>query len=288
METNKISVILPVYNGEKYVANAIESIINQTYHNIELIIVNDCSTDNTLQIIEDYAKKDDRIKIYFNDFNQKLPKSLNIGFSKASGDYWTWTLDDNTYHTDALEKMAEVLDNNSRIALVYADFTICDMEGKVIREMEEGEPEEIKFKAQIGACFLYRKSVAEKGGEYDTKTFLAEDYDFFIRCYKESEGSFYHIKEDLYDYGMHDASLTATRQMDIAHKAFDVMMKHYDFLHSQCFTDQDKFRFYDELLYLLRDKQERKKQRKTFYHNNHKYRNYDVKRRIMNRIRSLI
>lgn len=87
---------------------------------------------------------------------------------------------------------------------------------------------------------------------------------------------------------MHDASLTAKRQMDIAHKAFDVMMKHYDFLHSQCYTDQDKFRFYDELLYLLRDKQEHKKQRKTFYHNNHKYRNYDVKRRIMNRIRSLI
>ena len=51
METNKISVILPVYNGEKYVANAIESILNQTYHNIELIIVNDCSADNTLQII---------------------------------------------------------------------------------------------------------------------------------------------------------------------------------------------------------------------------------------------
>lgn len=87
METNKISVILPVYNGEKYVANAIESILNQTYHNIELIIVNDCSADNTLQIIEDYAKKDDRIKIYCNDSNQKLPKSLNIGFSKASGDY---------------------------------------------------------------------------------------------------------------------------------------------------------------------------------------------------------
>lgn len=162
METNKISVILPVYNGEKYVSNAIESILNQTYHNIELIIINDCSADNTLQIIEDYAKKDDRIKIYFNDFNQKLPKSLNIGFSKASGDYWTWTLDDNTYHTDALEKMAEVLDNNSRIALVYADFTISDMEGKVIREMEEGEPEEIRFKDNIGACFLYRKSLAEK------------------------------------------------------------------------------------------------------------------------------
>lgn len=81
-----------------------------------------------MQIIEDYAKKDDRIKIYFHDSNQKLSKSLNIGFSKASGDYWTWTSDDNTYHTDALEKMAEVLDNNSRIALVYADFTICDME----------------------------------------------------------------------------------------------------------------------------------------------------------------
>ena len=166
-----------------------------------------------------------------------------------------------------------MLDNNTDITLVYADFSICDMRGNVIQEIVEGEPEEIRFKDNIGACFLYRKSLAEKVGEYDTKTFLAEDYDFFIRCYKISEGSFYHIAEDLYDYGMYDASLTATRQMDIAHKAFDVMMKHYDFLHSQCYTDQDKFRFYDELLYLLRDKQERKKQRKTFYRFHWKFQN---------------
>lgn len=288
VEEKMISVILPVYNGEKYVGNAINSVLNQSYQNIELIIVNDCSTDNTLQVVEGYAKNDGRVKVFSNDTNQKLPQTLNNGFSKASGDYWTWTSDDNIYHVDALKKMANILDNNTDITLVYADFSICDMRGNVIKEIVEGEPEEIRFQDNIGACFLYRKSLAEKVGEYDTETFLAEDYDFFIRCYKESEGAFYHINEDLYDYGMHDASLTTTRQMDIAHKAFDVKMKHYDFLYSQCYTDQDKFRFYDELLYLLRNEQERKKQRKLFYLNDHKYRNYDVKRRIMNRIRGVL
>ena len=135
METNKISVILPVYNGEKYVGNAIESVLNQSYKNIELVIVNDCSTDNTLQIVENYAKNDARVKVYSNETNQKLPKTLNNGFDKASGEYLTWTSDDNTYHLDALKKMADVLDNNSDIDLVYADFTICDMEGNVIKEI---------------------------------------------------------------------------------------------------------------------------------------------------------
>lgn len=287
METNKISVILPVYNGEKYVGNAIGSVLNQSYKNIELIIVNDCSTDNTLQIVENYAKSDVRVKVYSNETNQKLPKTLNNGFDKASGEYLTWTSDDNTYHLDALKKMADVLDNNSDIDLVYSDFTICDMEGNVIKEIVEGEPEEIKFKDNIGACFLYRKSLAAKVGKYDPDTFLAEDYDFFIRCYKASEGGFYHIKEDLYDYGRHDANLSATRQRDIAHKAFDVMMKHYDFLYSQCFTDKEKYRFYDELLALLRDPQERINQRNKFYIINSGYRKYDLKRRVKTGIRSL-
>lgn len=287
MEANKISVILPVYNGEKFVGNAINSILNQTYKNIELIIVNDCSTDNTLQIVEEFAKDDTRVKVYSNNSNQKLPKTLNNGFSKATGDYWTWTSDDNTYHNDALKKMADVLDNNSGISLVYSDFTICDMDGKVIKEIKEEEPDEIRFKDNIGACFLYRKSLAEKVGEYDPEAFLAEDYDFFIRCYEISEEGFYHIKEDLYDYGRHDASLTAKRQKEIAHKAFDVMMKHYDYLYSKCLTDEDKFRFFDELLYLLRDRKERIYHRLYFYRIHPEYMKYDVKRRIITRIRGL-
>jgi len=288
MEKNKISVILPVYNGGRFVGKSIESVLNQSYKNIELIIVNDCSTDNTQEVISDYATKDDRIKIYNNAINRKLPGTLNNGFTHATGEYLTWTSDDNTYHLDALEKMARVLDNNSKIELVYADFSICDMDGNLIKEVKEGAPEEIRYRDNIGACFLYRNTLAAKVGKYDEETFLAEDYDFFIRCYREANGNFYHISEDLYDYGRHDANLTATRQKDIAHKAFDVMMKHFDFLYSQCKNNEDKYRFFDELLALLGNKEENKKQREVFYSISGEYKKYDVKRIRKQRMYSAI
>lgn len=265
MEKNKISVILPVYNGAKFVGNAIESVLNQTYQNIELIIVNDCSKDNTLEVISEYANKDSRIKILNNAINQKLPRTLNNGFKIAQGEYLTWTSDDNLYHPTALARMAEILDSKPEIGLVYTDFSIVDMEGNLIQEVKEGEPEEIRFRDNIGACFLYRHSLADLAGEYDPDTFLAEDYEFFIRCYKESHGKFYHISEDLYDYGRHDANLTVTRQKDISHKAFDVMMMHFDFLYLECHTQEDRNRFFNELLALLKDPVEQREQRHKFY-----------------------
>ena len=82
----RISIVLPTYNGEKVIKKSIESVLSQTYVNWELIIVNDCSTDNTLSVIESYEQSDSRIRVYNNTTNQKLPRSLNIGFSHATGD----------------------------------------------------------------------------------------------------------------------------------------------------------------------------------------------------------
>lgn len=263
MEKNKISVVLPVYNGEKYVGNAIESILKQTYKNIEIIIVNDSSTDNTMEIIKKYAMNDTRISIYSNEVNQKLPKTLNIGFARATGDFLTWTSDDNRYHPMAFSKMAQILDTREDIDLVYTDFSIVDMNGNLIEEIKEEEPDEIRFKDNIGACFLYRRSLADKVGEYNPDTFLAEDYDFFIRCYKY--GRFYHIPENLYDYGRHDGNLSATKKTSIAHQAFRVMNMHFDFLLSKCHTQEEKNRFFYELLNLLKESDERERIRRQYY-----------------------
>lgn len=287
MENNKISVILPVYNGEKFVGKAIESILNQTYKNIELIIVNDCSEDNTLQIISNYAVKDSRIKILSNKTNQQLPKTLNNGFRMATGEYFTWTSDDNLYHSTALARMAEILDTKPDIGLVYTDFSIVDMEGNLIKEVKEGEPEEIRFRDNVGACFLYRHSLADIVGEYNPEAFLAEDYEFFIRCYKHSHGQFYHIPEDLYDYGRHDANLSATRQKDIAHQAFVVMDMHFDFLLSECRAQKDRYQFFYELLALLTDSEEKEQQRQRFYNLDPTFAKADRKLRRNQKIKSV-
>ena len=104
-----ISIVLPIYNGEKYMKQSIDSVINQTYANWELLIVDDGSTDNTAAIAREYAEKDNRIKYYKNPQNMRLPKTLNRGFSLATGDYLTWTSDDNYYYPTALEKMYTTL-----------------------------------------------------------------------------------------------------------------------------------------------------------------------------------
>lgn len=82
----KVSIVLPVYNGEVYLRQAIESVLAQTYENWELIIVDDCSTDGSPAIMDEYAGWDARIKVVHNKENQKLPESLNIGFRQAEGD----------------------------------------------------------------------------------------------------------------------------------------------------------------------------------------------------------
>lgn len=87
MTSPMISVVMPVYNAEKYVAEAIESILNQTYGNFEFIIIDDCSTDSSYEILQSYAAKYPRIKLFKNEVNSKLPKTLNFGISQAIGKY---------------------------------------------------------------------------------------------------------------------------------------------------------------------------------------------------------
>lgn len=82
-----ISVVMPVYNAEKYIVEAVDSILNQTYSDFEFIIIDDCSTDASYEILQSYAAKDNRIRLFKNDVNKKLPKTLNFGISQAKGKY---------------------------------------------------------------------------------------------------------------------------------------------------------------------------------------------------------
>ena len=107
MNNPKVSIILPTYNGAKYLRESIDSCLSQTHKNIELIIVDDCSTDQTSQIIKPY--QDARIRYIRNEKNMRLPRSLNIGFALATGEYLTWTSDDNQFLPHAIETMLKIL-----------------------------------------------------------------------------------------------------------------------------------------------------------------------------------
>lgn len=85
MNQHLVSIVLPVYNGARFLCQSVDSILSQTYTNFELIIVDDCSTDETPGIIEEYARKDRRVRTIRHSQNQYLPQALNTGFDAAKG-----------------------------------------------------------------------------------------------------------------------------------------------------------------------------------------------------------
>ncbi|STQ74765.1 glycosyltransferase family 2 protein [Grimontia hollisae] len=203
-----ISIILPVYNGSRYLNDAIQSILAQTYKSWELIIVNDCSTDNSLEIANGWAKKDKRIKIYNNPENLKLPKSLNYGFSVSKGEYLTWTSDDNLLHKDFLLKMKKILDDGYDFA--YSNYNLI---GDKVGQRYVEHPENILNYNIIGASFMYTRQVYDEIGNYDDTLFLLEDYDYWIRVYQKF--SLKRVNDFIYDYRVHGEALSSTRHVEI-------------------------------------------------------------------------
>ena len=246
MEEKKISIVLPVYNGAMYLAESIESVIAQTYANWELIIVDDCSSDNTLDIAMDYASKDARIKVLTNPLNLKLPSSLNVGFEHASGVYYTWTSDDNKYKPNALRVMAKCLESNPSAAMVYANYTRIDANGTEIEPIKSLDVKHIFTGNVIGACFLYTADVAKKIGNYDADMFLAEDYDYWIRLYELGKVS--HIEEDLYYYRIHGKSLSETKKKMVAEQTYKVIKKNFLFAYTKSIENRLYYELFDLML----------------------------------------
>ena len=207
-----VSIVLPVYNGQKYLRESLDSILAQTVQDWELIAVDDCSTDATPQILADYAVRDSRIRIMRNAENQRLPRSLNIGFAEARGAFLTWTSDDNAYYPEALHEMVSYLRRFPEYVMVNADMDVLYVpeERLVTSEQFDADPWKMFVQNRIGACFLYRRCVPQEIGGYNPEMFLLEDYDYWLRIMIRY-GRIGHIKKTLYRYRMHEGSLTARK-----------------------------------------------------------------------------
>ena len=174
-----VSIVLPVYNGERYLRESIDSILCQTYSNWELIVMDDCSNDSTPEIVAEYIEKDARISYYRNEKNLRLPRNLNCGFSLAKGDFLTWTSDDNRYKPEAIQAMVEKLEEE-KAAFVYCSCLIIDGEGKEVEfiMVKPQDTQTIIGQNPVGACFMYTRKVYEIVGEYNPDFMLVEDWDY--------------------------------------------------------------------------------------------------------------
>jgi len=215
LNTPSISIVLPTFNGSRFLAESIESCLCQDCTDWELIIVDDASTDDTPEIIARYAARDSRIRQVRHAENKKLPAALNTGFALAKGDLFSWTSDDNCYQPGSLAKMLACLQARPDCGVVYTDYCLMDENSRVTTtRVVVKDPCHLVFGNSVGPNFLYRRAVHEALSGFDEGLFLVEDYDFWLRA--SVQFSLVPLHEVLYRYREHGGSLTATRQHDIA------------------------------------------------------------------------
>lgn len=200
-----VSIVMPTYNGAKYLRQSIESCLGQSYEQIELVVVVDGSTDDTLAILAEFS--DPRMRVIQHERNRGLPETLNTGFAATRGDLLTWTSDDNWYVPEAVSEMVSFLNQHPKVGFVYTDLWQVDETGHA-EELAVVPPELMRSHPWNGvyACFMYRREVYEAVGEYDPSTRLAEDYDYWLRIAEQFEIAALHRR--LYYYRRHTNSLT--------------------------------------------------------------------------------
>ena len=229
-----VSIVLPTYNGEEYISLAIDSILAQEYENWELIVINDCSSDGTEDLVLEYLDKDKRIKLFNNQSNYKLPKSLNKGFSESRGKYLTWTSDDNILEPFFISRMLEEIKIRG-CDFVYSNYYQIDSKNEIIQKVYVLDKSYILESNVVGASFMYTRDVYNRVGAYDDDLFLMEDYDYWIRTCTSFK--IYRINEFLYRYRVHTSSLTARKHKEIARATINYMIKNYE-KHSELFPEK--------------------------------------------------
>ena len=179
--SNLVSVVMSAYNTEKTIAESIESILNQSYQNFEFLIIDDCSTDKTLEIIESYKKKNDKVKLFKNKTNLGLTKSLNILIEKSSGQYIArQDADDISLHHRVQEQMKLLKRDN----LDFCTTRAIIKDSKKLRPgVSSFLPKKVALKFKnpfIHGTLLVKKTVINKIGNYDENFYYAQDYKLFF------------------------------------------------------------------------------------------------------------
>jgi len=221
-----VSVVIPVYNQAELLRYSVESLFRQSYENYEIIVVDDGSTDTLAEVIRPF-ESDARFRV-IHQSNQKLPRALSTGFHAAMGEYFTWTSADNVMEPDCLLEMVSFLKSHRDAEMVYCNYNIIDENGgpfinhpwfcpgyqtpagshRIHLPRDISELNVIRNN-YIGCCFMHRGWVGKLLGEYQDGFHSIEDYDYWMRLNALFRICHMGRDRELYNYRLHDDSLTA-------------------------------------------------------------------------------
>ena len=214
----KISVSIPVYNGEQFIERTIQSVINQTFSDYELLIVDNCSTDSTVEKVKGFH--DTRIKLVQNDKNYGMFGNWNICIHSAQGEYIHLLCADDALQSKCLEKQVKILDMHTDVAFVFNASNVVNEQDKNIMKRRPFRKNMIfdgKYLARRSfrtknlfgepSNVLFRKSVMEKVGDFSSDVCYSADWDFWMRL--AMEGRVAYIDECLTNFRVSTTSGTS-------------------------------------------------------------------------------
>ncbi|MGB3760182.1 MAG: glycosyltransferase [Rivularia sp. (in: cyanobacteria)] len=215
-----ISIVIPVYNRENYLKIAIESVLRQTFNDFELIIWDDGSTDNSVEIASQYAEQDKRIKLVAAK-HQGFSISLKSAFSICSGKYIGWIDSDDIIAPTALTETAKILDSHSEIGLVYTDYLLIDKDNKVLGKGTRCQIPYSKDRLLVDFMVfhfrLMRREVFKQAGGINENSGSVPDYDLCLRLSEITE--VYHLKQALYYYRKHSENMSHTQRVELIYSS---------------------------------------------------------------------
>ncbi len=237
-QTPKVSIGLPVYNGERYLSQALEAILAQTYPDFELIISDNASTDKTSEIVQEYAHKDTRIRYHRNEENLGAANNFNRVFDLARGAYFRWATADDLFASDSLEQCIAVLERYAEVVLCYPKTVLIDEFGSPIRRYDDNL--DLRFTSPVERFMSAMKQMGLLNVQYGLirssvlkKTSLMGNYpggDIPLILELTLYGQFWEIPHSCFYRRMHSQALSSITTLDGDQEFWDPKTKGRVFL----------------------------------------------------------
>ncbi len=206
-----VSIIVPAYNAEKYIAQTLDGLVKQTLRDIEIIVVDDGSVDNTKSVIDKFSF--DRRLRYIKKENGGTGSALNVGHKLARGKYLTWCSADNVYLPNFAAFLSQCLDGSvvQNCSFIYSDFFYINANGQPIQEVKHSNPQpaaDLVNGYDIGMSFMYTRELWEKVGDYVSD--ICEDFNWAVRAAQFTK--FGLIKASLAGFRVHGEQISGNRK----------------------------------------------------------------------------